>query len=364
MVSQTGDHCSSKILVLGTRGRNQDALRSLRILYTYPLHLPLKAHVSFHASPRRLPRIVYLSLHCLLPAFFPISSRSLSPLSLSNTPTSRRRYLLMAPKRAKIVRTTKKVVEETVEVLGVAVDSHNSVNLPAESDSKIVEVVVEDEVPISVVVVAKDKKTEPETEQKQRAEEASLETEEPLPKQKGDEDDRSKEKEAAEFIVDMETKEEEGGDEKEEKGEEDQRVEKEAELPTPKKVEKRKEAPVKESKKGGKRRWRRRLGGGEMDGVGGGYKRYVFRVLKQVHPGLGISARAMTVVDCMMGDMFERLANEASQLSTYSGRATLSSREVQGAVQLVLPGELGKHAIAEGSKAVANYMAAASGSGY
>ncbi|XP_042447867.1 histone H2B.3-like [Zingiber officinale] len=270
----------------------------------------------------------------------------------------------MAPKRAKIVRTTKKVVEETVEVLGVAVDSHNSVNLPAESDSKIVEVVVEDEVPISVVVVAKDKKTEPETEQKQRAEEASLETEEPLPKQKGDEDDRSKEKEAAEFIVDMETKEEEGGDEKEEKGEEDQRVEKEAELPTPKKVEKRKEAPVKESKKGGKRRWRRRLGGGEMDGVGGGYKRYVFRVLKQVHPGLGISARAMTVVDCMMGDMFERLANEASQLSTYSGRATLSSREVQGAVQLVLPGELGKHAIAEGSKAVANYMAAASGSGY
>ncbi|XP_074556225.1 uncharacterized protein LOC141812074 [Curcuma longa] len=279
----------------------------------------------------------------------------------------------MAPKRAKVVRTTKKVVEETVEVLGVAVDSHNSVDLPAASDSKIVEVVVEakeDEVPISVVVVAKEKKTEPETEQNQRAKErdneASPETEEPLPQQKGEGDDGSKGKEAAESIADMETQEEEeGGEEREEKGEEDERVEKEAEPPTPRKVEQRKEVPVKESKKGGKRRKRRRrLGGGGMDSAGGGYKRYVFRVLKQVHPGLGISARAMAVVDGMIRDMFERLADEAARLSTYAGKATLSSREVQAAVQLVLPGELGRHAIAEGSKAVANYMAAASGDGH
>ena len=89
---------------------------------------------------------------------------------------------------------------------------------------------------------------------------------------------------------------------------------------------------------------------------GEGYKRYVYMVLKQVHPDMGISSQAMTVLNNLMGDMFERLADEASKLKTYTGHMTLSSREIQGAVMLVLPGELGKHAIAEGAKAVTNYI--------
>ncbi|OWM68942.1 hypothetical protein CDL15_Pgr025129 [Punica granatum] len=86
------------------------------------------------------------------------------------------------------------------------------------------------------------------------------------------------------------------------------------------------------------------------------YRRYVFKVLKQVHPGMRISGQAMTVLNGYMNDMFERLADEAAKLSRYTGRLTLSSREIQGAVRLVLPGELGRHAIAEGAKAVSNYM--------
>ncbi|KAJ1255613.1 hypothetical protein BS78_K182300 [Paspalum vaginatum] len=112
---------------------------------------------------------------------------------------------------------------------------------------------------------------------------------------------------------------------------------------------------------GGRKKGRRRLGqassGGDagMGGVGG-YKRYVWRVLKQVHPDLGVSGHAMQVLDMFMADMFERLADEAARLSKATGRATLSSREVQSAVRLVLPGELGKHAIAEGTKAISKYM--------
>ncbi|KAB1227366.1 Histone H2B type 1-A [Morella rubra] len=101
----------------------------------------------------------------------------------------------------------------------------------------------------------------------------------------------------------------------------------------------------------GKRRKKRR-----REGSGEEYRRYVFRVLKQVHPGLEVSSKAMTVLNNMMSDMFERMADEASKLCKYTGRITLSSREVQGAVKLVLPGELGKHAIAEGSKAVTAYL--------
>ena len=37
---------------------------------------------------------------------------------------------------------------------------------------------------------------------------------------------------------------------------------------------------------------------------------------------------------------------------------TLSSREIQTAVRLMLPGELAKHAMSEGTKAVAKYTSA------
>jgi len=112
---------------------------------------------------------------------------------------------------------------------------------------------------------------------------------------------------------------------------------------------------------GKKRKARRRLGqassGGDagMGGIGG-YKRYVWRVLKQVHPDLGVSGHAMQVLDMMMADMFERLADEAARLSKATGRMTLTSRDVQSAVRLVLPGDLGKHAISEGTKAISEYM--------
>ena len=109
---------------------------------------------------------------------------------------------------------------------------------------------------------------------------------------------------------------------------------------------------VSHSQQEGEERKRRRKerGGGE------GYKRYVFRVLKQVHPGMAISSKAMTVLNNLMSDMFERVAEEAARLSKYTGRVTLTSREIQGAVRLVLPGELGKHAVAEGSKAVTTFI--------
>ena len=40
------------------------------------------------------------------------------------------------------------------------------------------------------------------------------------------------------------------------------------------------------------------------------------------------------------------------ELSMYSKKSTISSREIQTAVRLILPGELSKHAISEGTKTV------------
>ena len=46
---------------------------------------------------------------------------------------------------------------------------------------------------------------------------------------------------------------------------------------------------------------------------------------------------------------------EAAKLARYDGKKTLSSREVQTAIRLVLPGELAKHAVSEGTKAVTKF---------
>ncbi|XP_016411161.1 histone H2B-like [Sinocyclocheilus rhinocerous] len=77
---------------------------------------------------------------------------------------------------------------------------------------------------------------------------------------------------------------------------------------------------------------------------------YVYKVLKQVHPDTGISSKAMGIMNSFVNDIFERIAGESSRLAHYNKRSTISSREIQTAVRLLLPGELAKHAVSEGTK--------------
>ena len=86
------------------------------------------------------------------------------------------------------------------------------------------------------------------------------------------------------------------------------------------------------------------------------YSTYIYKVLKQVHPETGISNKAMSIMNSFVNDIFERVAAEASKLAGYNKRSTISSREVQTAVRLILPGELAKHAVSEGTKAVTKYQ--------
>ncbi|XP_067878363.1 histone H2B 7-like [Heterodontus francisci] len=85
------------------------------------------------------------------------------------------------------------------------------------------------------------------------------------------------------------------------------------------------------------------------------YSIYVYKVMKQVHPDTGISSKAMSIMNSFVNDIFERIAGEASRLAHYNKRSTISSREIQTAVRLLLPGELAKHAVSEGTKAVTKY---------
>ncbi|XP_065072508.1 histone H2B-like [Ochlerotatus camptorhynchus] len=85
------------------------------------------------------------------------------------------------------------------------------------------------------------------------------------------------------------------------------------------------------------------------------YAIYIFKVLKQVHPDTGVSSKAMSIMNSFVNDIFERIAAESSRLAQYNKRSTITSREIQTAVRLLLPGELAKHAVSEGTKAVTKY---------
>jgi len=121
-----------------------------------------------------------------------------------------------------------------------------------------------------------------------------------------------------------------------------------------------KQAP-KVAKKGEKRAGKK---GGKING-GGDKKRkrkrkesygiYIYSVLRQVHPDVGLSSRSMSIMNSFVNDIFERIASEASRLSHQNKKSTISSREIQTAVRLLLPGELAKHAVSEGTKAVTKY---------
>jgi len=149
------------------------------------------------------------------------------------------------------------------------------------------------------------------------------------------------------------------------------------------------------------------------------YKLYIFKVLKQVHPDTGISSKAMAILNSFIADQFEKIASQAAQvrllirsllieslwcdlqrpalfinltcltpflelcvvttaslalaascvlplfhflsslqLARVNKKPTLTSREIQTAVRLVLPGELAKHAVSEGTKAVTKFTSA------
>lgn len=88
------------------------------------------------------------------------------------------------------------------------------------------------------------------------------------------------------------------------------------------------------------------------------FKSYIFKIMKQVHPQTRISKKGMLIVNNLVTDTFERIAGEASKLCRNTKRRMLGSRDVQSAICLVLPGELSKHAVSEGTKAVTKFSQA------
>ena len=83
---------------------------------------------------------------------------------------------------------------------------------------------------------------------------------------------------------------------------------------------------------------------------------YIYRVLKQVHPDSGMSGDGLSEMNNLIRISLRKIANAVNQLMMNSkGKKTIGSREIQSATRLAFPGELAKHAVSEGTKAVTKY---------
>ena len=85
------------------------------------------------------------------------------------------------------------------------------------------------------------------------------------------------------------------------------------------------------------------------------YSIYIYKVLKQVHPQIGISSKSMSIMNSFATDLFTRITQDAIKLSQFNKNKTLTAREFQTGVRLLVPGELAKHSVSEGTKAVAKF---------
>ncbi|XP_069502685.1 histone H2B-like [Ambystoma mexicanum] len=85
------------------------------------------------------------------------------------------------------------------------------------------------------------------------------------------------------------------------------------------------------------------------------YSNYIYKVVKQVHPDLHLSLCAMRILNSINADLFVQVASEVSSLALNNKRSTITCREIQTAVKLLLPGDIIKHTVSEGTKTVAKY---------
>ncbi len=93
----------------------------------------------------------------------------------------------------------------------------------------------------------------------------------------------------------------------------------------------------------------------------GTFDRYLGKLIKVCDPDRGLSAKSVAVLDGLITDLAQRLTGEAARLALYNSRKTITVREVQAAVGLVLKGDLAKRANEEGRRACLMYSRYSSG---
>lgn len=87
------------------------------------------------------------------------------------------------------------------------------------------------------------------------------------------------------------------------------------------------------------------------------YDSYIIKILRQLHPDTGITGDSIAMMNNILKILIRKIMESANILLVHKNKEskTLTSREIYYSVELTLPGELMKHAHAEGIKAITKF---------
>ena len=77
--------------------------------------------------------------------------------------------------------------------------------------------------------------------------------------------------------------------------------------------------------------------------------------MKEALPEGALSKKAMLTLNNAIADKFEDIMNEARSLIINNKKGTITSKEIETACKLLIPGELGQHAVQTGRKALKKF---------
>ena len=80
------------------------------------------------------------------------------------------------------------------------------------------------------------------------------------------------------------------------------------------------------------------------------------KVLKEIHPDIGITEKAMNIMDTIVYGLLEQIATEASRVAKSRNKGTLNSKEIEEGVRAVLPDRLASRATEEGKLVLSGYV--------
>ena len=72
---------------------------------------------------------------------------------------------------------------------------------------------------------------------------------------------------------------------------------------------------------------------------------YIFRCLKETAPEYGISKTSINMLNELLIDIYDQILREGREMMMFGKKQTLSSKECESAVKILIPGELGKESV-------------------
>lgn len=85
------------------------------------------------------------------------------------------------------------------------------------------------------------------------------------------------------------------------------------------------------------------------------YVSYIHKVLKQMHPDLGISSKAILHVNSVVESVVDQMTVHGTRVARVGKKTTLSAAHIQAAAKIALPSAIANHAVSEGTKAVIKF---------